>query len=133
MNLVLTMTNMYIWHLHEMDKGRFYLFIALLSATSNYLEKLIKCFNRSSRHIREFKFDFQYQYRYQQPVMRMRSGQQKHKAVCSGSRDNRSRLDFGSREYTTGLEVNCADKLIKKRYFVGFLIAYVNCLFIIFV
>ena len=40
---------MYIWHLHEMDKGSFYLFIASLSATSNYLEKL-KCFNRSSRH-----------------------------------------------------------------------------------
>ena len=47
----ISMTNMYIWHLHEMDKGSFYLFIASLSATSNYLEKL-KCFNRFSRHIK---------------------------------------------------------------------------------
>ena len=54
---------------------------------------------------REFKFDFQYEYRYQQVVMRMRmrSGQQKHKAVWIGSCDNQSRLDFGSRQYTTGL------------------------------
>ena len=32
-------------HLHEIDKGGFYLFIAFLSTTSNHLEKL-KCFNR---------------------------------------------------------------------------------------
>ena len=43
--------------------------------------------------------------------------QQKHKAVYIGSRDNRSRFDFRSREYTTGLEVNCVDKLKKIVYF----------------
>ena len=36
--------------------------------------------SRSHMNNREFKFDFQYEYRYQQAVMRIRSGQQKHKA-----------------------------------------------------
>ena len=48
------MANKYVWHLHEMDKGSLYLFIALLSATSNlaYLTRNInvpfppsKCFS----------------------------------------------------------------------------------------
>ena len=34
-------------HLHEIDKGSFYLFIVLLSSTSNHSEKL-KCFKCSS-------------------------------------------------------------------------------------
>ena len=38
-------------HLHKMDKRCFYLFISLLPATSDHLEKL-KCFNRSSWHIK---------------------------------------------------------------------------------
>ena len=74
---------------------------------------------------REFKFDFQYEYRYQQAVTRMRSGQQTHKAVCIGSRDNRSRLDFGSREYTTGL----CGQVMKIRYFMDFF----NCICKLFV